>query len=97
MANKLLSINNIGDGGLNSDIVGWELPPNMITVGENFRAAGHSLKTAGSNEDWSTDNNPTPVIEVGHVLFVGSVSSESIHFSGIVYKNKVRKTQDEKP
>jgi len=47
---KILALNNIGHKGLNSDMEPWELPPEFITQGVNFRVRNGALAPfSGSN------------------------------------------------
>ena len=47
---KHLALNNIGHKGLNSDMEPWELPPEFITQGINFRVRNGALSPLnGSN------------------------------------------------
>ena len=51
---KLLTLNNVGDTGLNSDILPWELDQNTITDGVNFRIRDGAISPLGGT---------TPVFE----------------------------------
>lgn len=62
---KFTSINGTGFKGLNSDISPWELSPEFITSGVNFRSSANRIVSAGSNEDWDA---PSANINAGHVL-----------------------------
>lgn len=42
---KAFAIKNIGEAGLNSDIQPWDLPPDNITYGLNFRSTYNVLET----------------------------------------------------
>ena len=44
---KILRLRNIGDTGLNSDFAPWELPPEAITSGVNFRVFAGQIRTSG--------------------------------------------------
>ena len=51
---KMASVNGVGFKGINSDVAPWELDPEYITLGRNFRIQANRLISAGSNEDWDT-------------------------------------------
>ena len=69
---KLLSLSNIGQKGLNSDVTQWELPPEFITDGINFRIFANAIRTAGGYADWSF--SPIP-FNPGFMMHVGATSS----------------------
>ena len=59
MAAKILTINNMGLSGLNSDVARWELGPEYITHGENFRTRDGSLSPfAGSKQVFTNPGAP---------------------------------------
>lgn len=55
---KIISLNNIGTKGINSDIKPWELPPEFITAGKNFRLTDGSISASGGSQVWSTAPSP---------------------------------------
>lgn len=70
---KLLSLNNIGTKGLNTDVTQWDLPPEFITSGVNFRIFANAIRTSGGYADWSV----SPVMfNPGHIMHVGATSGD---------------------
>ena len=69
---KLLTLNNLGVQGLNSDIRPWELPPEFITEGRNFRASNAALRASGGSLLWST----APAFNPGFVMPVKTDASD---------------------
>ncbi len=62
---KILSINNIGMKGLNTDLAPWELEPEFLTFGINFRVTGNTVKSTNAFDVWTT----APVdYNAGHVI-----------------------------
>ena len=53
MGHKLKTITAAGMKGINSDIAAWDLPPEFITDGLNFRIEADKIKSTGSEEFWS--------------------------------------------
>lgn len=51
---KLLPLSNIGAMGLNSDVQPWELPPEFISFGKNFRIDAGAIEASGGYAAWST-------------------------------------------
>lgn len=49
---KLLSLRNMGLQGINTDVAPWELPPENITDGRNFRPVAGSVSSVNSASDW---------------------------------------------
>lgn len=70
---KLLAINNIGLKGINSDIAPWDLPPEYLTFGFNFKIDTNTIYTTGGYADWST--SPAP-FNPGYMMHVGSTSGD---------------------
>jgi len=61
MAGKLLTLNNMGQSGLNSDLAPWELGPEYITHGDNFRVRdGSILPFSGSKVIFQGHPGQTP-------------------------------------
>lgn len=60
---SLFPIRNVGEVSLNTDLVPWELPPEYITYGNNFRATNKNLFAYQCN---------TPVLPVDSSGFLGS-------------------------
>lgn len=57
---KLFTVKNVGEVSLNTDLVPWELPPEYITYGINFRAVNKSLFA------YFADNPITPTDTSGY-------------------------------
>jgi len=68
---KLLNINNLASAGVNTDLAPWELPPEYITDGINFRVFGNRMISTGATEDWTT---PPVHFNAGFLMHVGSIS-----------------------
>jgi hypothetical protein len=60
---KLFPIRNVGEVSLNTDLVPWELSPNFITYGKNFRALNKNLFAYQTN---------TPVLPVDSSGYAGN-------------------------
>lgn len=57
----ILNIPNIAIGGVNSDIAPWDLPPEVMSAGLNFRTEANSVVSYGGHEilaDTDTPYNP---------------------------------------
>ena len=39
----ILNVRSLGEGGISSDISPWDLPPNAINDGSNFRVFANKL------------------------------------------------------
>ena len=50
---ELLSLKNIGSKGLSTDIQPWDLPPEFITHGNNFRIFAGAIESSGGSKIWS--------------------------------------------
>ena len=70
---EILRLNNIGEKGINVDFSPWELPPEFITYGNNFRVSSGAIKNNGGEVLWSTA--PT-AFNPGLVFYAGSTSSD---------------------
>jgi len=70
---EFLSINQVGLKGLNTDLSPWELPPEFISSGKNFRVLGDRIISAGSSETYDT---PTTAFTAGRNTFVKTPSAE---------------------
>lgn len=68
---KQLTISSIGTKGLNTDVAPWDLPPEFINFGYNFKVQENSILTTGGYLDWSTD--PVP-FNPGFLMHVGATS-----------------------
>jgi len=74
---KKLIIRDIGTKGLNSDMAPWELGPEFISYGLNFKATANFLETQNSNVLFTTP--PAPAVgnfDSGHILSVRVSSGE---------------------
>lgn len=52
---ELLTINNIGTSGIATDPQPWQLPPENITNGKNFRIFAGAIESAGGQLAWNSD------------------------------------------
>ena len=43
----ILNVRNIGSTGVNSDIEPWDLPPDALTDGINYRLSANKLQSVG--------------------------------------------------
>lgn len=64
---KTLRVSNIGTKGLNTDLAPWELPPEFITFGVNYRASGNKIVTTNAYDLWTA---PGATFDAGHLLSV---------------------------
>jgi hypothetical protein len=69
---ELLSLNNAGSKGINSDIKPWELEPEYITSGANFRIFAGAIRASGGSEVWSS----TTAFNPGFIIPVATVSAD---------------------
>ena len=69
----ILAIDDLGSGGINSDVKPWDLPANAITYGKNFRSKSRSIISVSSEELWSA---PAATFNAGHLLAVGAISGD---------------------
>tara|TARA_R110000803_G_scaffold210829_1_gene284074 strand:- start:17322 stop:18887 length:1566 start_codon:yes stop_codon:yes gene_type:complete len=69
---KLLTLSDIGTKGLNSDVAPWDLPPEFITAGKNFRVDAGSILSSGGSEVWSTSGT---AFNPGYLMHIPAVSS----------------------
>lgn len=67
---KRKTITNLGTSGLNTDVSPWELPPEFITAGNNFRTYAGAIKSAGGYEDWSSSGAAS--FYPGFIMYMGS-------------------------
>jgi hypothetical protein len=67
------SINGIGLKGLNSDLAAWELSPEFVTSGVNFRSLANKIVSSGSIEDWDA---PGAGINAGHLVSVKTTAGD---------------------
>jgi len=70
---EILTLNNIGLKGINTDHQPWELSPEFITYGKNFRVFAGALSAAGGYQLWE---NPASAYFPGHAIHVGRTSGE---------------------
>jgi len=69
---ELLKLNNIGSKGLNTDILPWELAPEFITSGFNFRIYAGKILSAGGSADWIV----VPEGNVGHIFSLNAQAGQ---------------------
>jgi hypothetical protein len=60
---ELLTLSNAGVKGINSDIKPWELEPEFITSGANFRIFAGAIRASGGSEVWSLGSLSNPVVD----------------------------------
>ncbi len=60
-----ITISNIGTKGLNTDLSPWELPPEFLTYGKNFRVSGNYIEATNAYDVWAT---PPAPFNAGHLL-----------------------------
>ena len=70
---ELLTVENIGTKGLNTDNKAWSLPPDFITFGVNFRIFANSIRSAGGHALWST---PPVNFFPGHLIHAGATGGD---------------------
>jgi hypothetical protein len=66
---KNISINGAGLKGINTDLAPWELPPEFITSGRNFRIEGNRIVSVGAYRTLATPSNDP---NAGHIFPVHS-------------------------
>ena len=82
MTPKLLTLNNIGLKGLNTDIQAWELSPEYITHGMNYRVISGAIEASGGSSDWSTVGvNFNPGFELAKYLSRNFLRSTTVAWS----------------
>ena len=59
----ILSVRNIGSTGVNSDIEPWDLPPDALTDGINYRLSANKLQSVGGTKPMA----PASGDELGHI------------------------------
>ena len=81
----LANVRDIGGAGIISDVAAWDLPPNALTDGRNFRVAAGKVSASGGSELVSTVGSATG--EIGHIEqstdFEGTSAWLVCHDSGI--------------
>ena len=77
---KLLPINNLSKSGINSDIMPWDLPPDFITDGQNFRMVANKIK---AHEGWSFIANLPDTFEPGMILYVNAAENDYWLIAGL--------------
>ena len=70
---KKLTINNIGQNGLNTDIASWDLPPDFITYGKNFKVKSNSLVSSSGSILWTT---PPSNYNAGYIMHIKNSTSD---------------------
>jgi hypothetical protein len=59
----ILNVRNIGSTGVNSDIEPWDLPPDALTDGINYRLSANKLQSVGGTKPMA----PASGDELGHI------------------------------
>ena len=67
----ILNVRNIGSSGVNSDIAPWDLPPDALSDGINFRLSANKLQSVGGTKP----AGPSSGDQLGHI-------TQSTDFSG---------------
>ena len=67
----ILNVRNIGSTGVNSDIEPWDLPPDALTDGINFRLSANKLQSVGGTKPMAPQSGD----QLGHI-------TQSTDFSG---------------
>lgn len=67
----ILNVRNIGSVGVNSDIEPWDLPPDALTDGINYRLSANKLQSVGGTKPVA----PASGDQIGHI-------TQSTDFSG---------------
>ncbi len=70
---KTKSLNGMGFKGINSDLAPWDLPPEFITDGRNFRIDGNRITSKLNQRTLAT---PSVDPNAGHLVFVHSVGGD---------------------
>ena len=61
----LANVRDIGNVGVVSDVAAWDLPPNALTDGRNFRVSAGKVSASGGSELVSTEGSAGG--EIGHI------------------------------
>jgi hypothetical protein len=81
----LANVRDIGSVGVVSDVAAWDLPPNALTDGRNFRVVAGKVAASGGSKLLSTDGSAAG--EIGHIEqstdFEGTSAWLVCHDSGI--------------
>ena len=81
----LANVRDIGSVGVISDVAAWDLPPNALTDGRNFRVAAGKVSASGGSQLVSTEGSARG--EIGHIEqstdFEGTTAWLVCHDSGI--------------
>jgi len=75
---ELLRLANIGSKGLATDQQPWELPPEFITYGKNFKITAGAIETSKGFNQWSkvgTNFNPAHIIYNDHGWVVAGLTA----------------------
>lgn len=65
---NLVSIDGLGNVGLNTDLPAWDLPPSAITDGVNFRTQNGAITTNGGSSLWFNSESLT---DIGFAISLG--------------------------
>lgn len=81
----LANVRDIGGAGVISDVAAWDLPPNALTDGRNFRVSAGKIVASGGSELASTSGSAGG--EIGHLEqstdFEGKTAWLACHDTGI--------------
>ncbi|RKY42322.1 MAG: hypothetical protein DRP85_03285 [Candidatus Makaraimicrobium thalassicum] len=70
---EVITVDNIGLKGINTDVAAWSLPPEFITRGDNFRIYAGSIFASGGYAEWST---APELFFPGYLMHTGSLSGD---------------------
>ena len=73
MTVELLTLKGMGLKGLSTDVQPWDLPPEYLTFGVNFRVFAGALQAAGGHQLWS---QPPVDFNSGHIIHVGATGGD---------------------
>ena len=62
----LINVRGIGEVGVISDVAAWDLPPNGLTEGRNFRVMAGKIQASGGSKIVNTSGSATG--DIGHIL-----------------------------
>lgn len=82
---ELLTISNAGIKGINSDIKPWELAPEYITSGVNFRIFAGSLRASGGSDVWSLASTASPIVDEFDNIVVDEFDNVLVDQLGITF------------
>lgn len=81
----LINLREIGNGGINTDTAPWDLPPNAISNGRNFRVLAGKIQASGGSRLTSVNGQARG--EIGHICqtsdFEGNSNWLACHRNGV--------------